>query len=131
MTPVLHVALGLVEDGGRWLISLRAPGRVFAGLWEFPGGKIGPGESPEQAAVREVGEETGLTVEPIHRLGEIRTRQGERELVLHLVRCRRVSGEPKARDAAVAEVRWASPLELARLPMPPANEAIIRRLHSD
>ena len=61
----IEVALALLERRGRWLVTRRAEGRIFAGQWEFPGGKIEPGESPEQAAVRELREETGLVAEPV------------------------------------------------------------------
>jgi mutator protein MutT len=128
MNEVVDVALALVHDERGWLVSRRSDGRVFAGLWEFPGGKIEIGETPHLAAVREVWEETGLVVEPVELLWVLETTHSEGSVRLHLVRCRVTGGEAAARDAAVAEVRWVSMAELEVLPMPPANAQIIARL---
>ena len=125
MNEPLHVALALVSSQHGWLISRRASGRIFAGLWEFPGGKLAPGETPQQAAVREVQEETGLVVAPVAVVGVLRTAHGGREVILHLVHCRAAGDEPQACDPAVEEVRWAAVCELERLPMPPVNAEII------
>jgi mutator protein MutT len=127
----VHVALAVVDEEGRWLVGRRSPGRIFASLWEFPGGKLLPGESAEQAAVRETREETGLTVEPLADLGQIETCHGGRTVVLHLIHCRRVAGEPQPSDPAVDEVRWVTAAELRALPMPPANADVIARLPAD
>ncbi|MBI4580412.1 MAG: NUDIX domain-containing protein [Planctomycetes bacterium] len=126
----VEVALALIEKDGRWLVSRRSAGRVFAGLWEFPGGKVHPGESAAGAAVREAAEETGLAVEATADLGSVETAHGGRIVVLRLVRCRPACGVDDARpaDPAITEVRWVSLAELAALPMPPANGEIIRRL---
>ena len=130
MEAAIHVALGLVRGDRGWLVSRRAGGRVFAGLWEFPGGKMEPGESPEQAAVRELAEETDLTVEPLRVLDELWTVQAGRQVTLHLVLCRPIAGEASVRDPALLEVRWVTLAELQELPMPPDNANIIERLRS-
>lgn len=124
----VEIALALVQAGGRWLVSQRATGRVFAGLWEFPGGKIGPDESPGEAAVRETREETGVDVEPIADRGTVVTRHGGRTMVLHLIECRVLGGEARPSDPGVADVRWVDPSQLSDLPMPPANRRIIDRM---
>lgn len=124
----VDVALALIEQAGEWLVSRRSSGRVFAGLWEFPGGRVEPGESSAQAAVREAAEETGLEVAATDDLGEIETHHNETRIVLHLVRCRPVAGEARPCDSALEEVRWVSPIELRTLPMPPVNGQIISRL---
>jgi mutator protein MutT len=126
-----EIALALVqrEDDGHWLVSRRSPGRVYAGLWEFPGGKIKPGETPEQAAVRETAEETGLFVVPVGSLGSLTDVQNANTNVrLHLVMCRIEAGTAEPGDSAVTEVRWASRAEIRQLEMPPANAEILRRL---
>jgi len=151
MDKRIEVALALVNSGDCWLVSRRSTGRVFAGYWEFPGGKIAVGESPTEAAVRETWEETGLAVEPVGLLGEVATDHAGQTVVLHLVRCRPVPSRaeppspkpgtsapgpemPQARpaahaeDAAVLEVRWVSSTRLRQLRMPPANAQIIERL---
>jgi len=129
----VSVALALVRKNGFWLVGRRAAGRVFAGLWEFPGGKIQPGETARQAAVREVLEETGLVVEPVADLGTIETEHSGRTVALHLVYCRIPDARDELppiqpRDPAVTELRWADPNELRTLPMPPANAEILRML---
>ncbi|GMU22807.1 MAG: hypothetical protein AMXMBFR13_28910 [Phycisphaerae bacterium] len=124
MAPT-HIALALVERDGRWLVSRRAPGRVFAGLWEFPGGKMAGGERAEDAAVRETLEETGLEVGACGFLGELTTQSGDGPVVLHLVLCRTVSGEARPADPAVEAVAWVTTAELAALSMPPANAQIV------
>jgi mutator protein MutT len=123
-----EAALALVRREGQWLVSRRAPGRVYAGLWEFPGGKIEPGETPEQAARREALEETGVDVHPSARLGCVESRQGGRVVVLHLVLCEYQQGEAAARSTALDRVRWVDFSELSRLDMPPANAIIIERI---
>lgn len=128
MDGPIHVALALVQDDRGWLVSRRAAGRIFAGLWEFPGGKMEVGESAEQAAVREAAEETGIAVEVLGVLGELWTVNAGRQATLHLVHCRYVSGDPAPCDPAVLEVRWVSLSELAELPMPPVNAEILERL---
>ena len=128
MDDVVHVALALVQAENGWLVSRRSAGRVFAGLWEFPGGKMEIGENPQSASAREAREETGVVVEPVELLGEVESNHGGRRVVLHLVRCQWVSGEAAACDPAVEEVRWVGAEELAKLPMPPVNTQIISRL---
>lgn len=128
----VSVALALIQAEGRWLVGKRAPGRVFAGLWEFPGGKCRSGETPSQAAVREMLEETGLRVEPTGTLGTIESTNASGAVVLHLVTCRLLAGEdPRTArpcDLAVTEIRWVDANEIQTLPMPPANTEVLRRL---
>lgn len=128
----VSVALALVQAGGRWLVGRRASGRVFAGLWEFPGGKCGPAESPSQAAVRETLEEAGIAVEATGDLGTIESTNASGAVKLHLVTCRLIDDadieKARACDPAVTEIRWVNANELLTLPMPPANAEILRRL---
>lgn len=122
------VAVALIRADGRILVQQRAPDRSLAGLWEFPGGKIEPGETPEHALVREVREELGieLSVTALTPAAFASEALGERHLVLLLYTARAWSGEPEALDAAA--VRWATLDELRTLPMPPADVPLLESL---
>jgi mutator protein MutT len=111
-------------------VARRADGRPYAGYWEFPGGKILPGETPEKAAVRETAEETGLQIKPVADLGAVVNSLTGYSVVLHLVRCSVESGEATPLDEAVDEVRWVPGQELSRLQMPPVNAEIIARIQA-
>ena len=126
MSDPSSIAIALVRrDSDQWLVGQRAPGRVFGGLWEFPGGRVEPGETPEQAAVREVREETGLDVTPVSAIGSISTAHAGRTFVLHLIRCALAGPDDPHPGEAVSQLRWVSTAELRGLPMPPANAEII------
>lgn len=124
--PLLHVvAVALVDADGRVLLQQRPPGKPMADLWEFPGGKIEAGESPEIALVRELEEELGIRVhtsclapacfasEPL----------GDRHLLLLLYVCRKWEGVVQARHATA--LQWARPAQMYALPMPPADLPLI------
>ncbi|MBY0581924.1 MAG: (deoxy)nucleoside triphosphate pyrophosphohydrolase [Sphingomonas sp.] len=122
------VAAALVDADGRVLVQQRPEGKAMSGLWEFPGGKIEPGETPELALVRELSEELGISVTsaclaPATFASEA---LGSRHLVLLLYVCRKWSGIPEPREAA--ELRWVRPAELFDLPMPPADRPMIAML---
>lgn len=104
------VAAALVDGAGRILLARRAPGREHQGEWEFPGGKVEPGERPEAALARELAEELGVTVDPAdftHVATAIGARANGGELALMLYRATRWQGEPQPLDAA--ELAWAAP----------------------
>ena len=126
--PIERVALALIHDHGHWLVGRRGPGRIYSGLWEFPGGKMLPGETPEQAVVRESREETGLTVATLGRLERLTTRYAGRSIQLYPVHCRCIGGQIAPRDPEVSELRWVRLDELRLLDMPPINARIIERL---
>ncbi len=112
------VAAVLIREDGHVLVQRRPAGKPLEGLWEFPGGKVELGETPEAALVRELAEELGIAVEqgglePLTFASEPR---GGRHLLLLVYRCRAWAGEPEARHADA--LRWATPGELADLPMP-------------
>jgi 8-oxo-dGTP diphosphatase len=119
------VAAALIDAQGRILVQQRPPGRQLAGLWEFPGGKIEPDETPEAALSRELMEELGIVVaaDDLAPLTFASAAHGERHLLLLLYACRRWSGDPVALDAVA--LRWASAAELRALPMPPADAPFI------
>lgn len=119
------VAAALVDDERRVLLQKRSAGRAMAGLWEFPGGKVEPGERPEAALVRELEEELGIAVETesLAPAAFASADNGGRHMLLLLYLCRRWSGEPRPLDAEA--LKWARPDEMAALPMPPADEPLI------
>ena len=124
------VAAALVDGEGRVLLQRRAPGRAMAGLWEFPGGKVEPGERPEAALVRELEEELGIRVE-IAALAPAAFASADnagRHMLLLLYLCREWLGAPRALDAA--ELAWVRPADMAALPMPPADEPLIPLLEA-
>ena len=99
---------------GRWWLAAIRPGGRPKGLWALPKGLIGPGESPEEAALREVGEETGLEATPLQKLGDVRyvyVWEGERvfkivSFFLAHARRGRVGALPRGMEIEVAEARW-------------------------
>jgi 8-oxo-dGTP diphosphatase len=97
----------------------------MAGLWEFPGGKVEPGERPEAALARELEEELGIEVDSaaLSPAAFASADNEGRHMLLLLYLCREWSGEPRALDAE--ELAWVSPAEMAALPMPPADEPLI------
>ncbi len=124
--PEHRVALALVQRGGRWLIAKRAADVHLAGAWEFPGGKLLPGESAADGAVRELLEECGVRADARAVLPEVRCEYEDRIVHLTPVVCRWRAGEPQ--PLGNEGCRWASPAELAQLPMPAVNSGIVRSL---
>ncbi|WP_040370385.1 (deoxy)nucleoside triphosphate pyrophosphohydrolase [Blastomonas sp. AAP53] len=115
------VAALLCDSRGRVLVQQRPEGTAMAGLWEFPGGKIEPGESPEIALARELAEELGIAVDPADcvPMTFASAPLGGKHLVLLLFRCVAWQGEPQALHATA--LQWASVEELYALPMPSAD----------
>ncbi|MFZ5746721.1 MAG: (deoxy)nucleoside triphosphate pyrophosphohydrolase [Pseudomonadota bacterium] len=127
---LIVVAAALVDSDGRVLVQRRPPGKAMAGLWEFPGGKVEPGETPEAALVRELGEELGIDVEaaccaPAAFASEA---LGERHLLLLLYALRKWRGIPEPRDATA--LKWVRPVEMHALEMPPADKPLIGLLEA-
>jgi len=112
------------------LLQQRAPGRAMAGLWEFPGGKVEEGETPEAALTRELEEELGIRVDSgsLWPAGFASAPNGERHMVLLLYLCRAWRGEPRALEASA--LLWAHPADMRRLPMPPADEPLVDQLEA-
>jgi 8-oxo-dGTP diphosphatase len=122
------VAAALIDDAGRVLVQQRPAGKSLAGLWEFPGGKVEAGETPEAALVRELGEELGITVDPgaLNPAGFASEPLGDRHLLLLLFVARRWNGAPRAVEAA--DLRWVDAAALAALPMPGPDRPLLGAL---
>jgi len=124
--PHYDVALGLVYEEDRVFIDRRPYDGLLGGLWEFPGGKIEAGESPEQALHRELREEFGMRVRPVGSLPPVRHAYSHFRVTLHPYLCRLLHLEPRAGEAR--EWRWVDPEELHRYPMPRANRKVLEQL---
>ena len=124
-TMLFVVAAALTNQAGEILLQRRPEGRQMAGLWEFPGGKVDSGESPESALVRELEEELGVVVEPgnLHPLAFASEPLGDRNLLLLLYICRTWQGDPKPLESP--EIRWLRPEDMSALPMPPADRPLV------
>ncbi len=129
-TMLFVVAAALTNQDGEILLQKRPEGRQMAGLWEFPGGKVDAGESPESALVRELKEELGIDVDPENLVPFIFASEPleERNLLLLLYRCHHWRGEPEALDAT--EIRWLRPSEMHHLQMPPADIPLVSALEN-
>jgi 8-oxo-dGTP diphosphatase len=125
---VLVAACALVDADGRVLIAQRPAGRPMAGLWEFPGGKIEPGESPEQTLIRELKEELAIVVtEPcLAPLTFASHAYPDFHLLMPLFVCRRWEGTPTAVEGQA--LKWVRPNQLRDFPMPPADLPLISHL---
>jgi 8-oxo-dGTP diphosphatase len=130
--PILLVAAcALVDPDGRVLLAKRPAGKPLAGLWEFPGGKIEPGETPEAALIRELEEELGIRIagKCLAPLSFASHSYPDFHLLMPLYVCRRWDGEIEARQGQ--ELAWVRARRLADYAMPPADEplkAVLRDL---
>ena len=123
--PHVRAALVVLRDGDRWFVQRRAPSGLLGGLWEFPGGKVGPAERPEDAARRELREETGLGSGPLRFRGVVRHGYSHFTVELHVFEGT-VRGRPR-RPPGPAR-RWVTPSQLLRLPIPKATEKVVHLL---
>ncbi|MBP1180511.1 (deoxy)nucleoside triphosphate pyrophosphohydrolase [Methylobacterium sp. PvR107] len=122
---LLVVAVALVDVDGRVLVSERPPGKQLAGLWEFPGGKVEPGERPEQTLIRELAEELGIRVEEpcLAPLTFASHAYPDFHLLMPLYVCRRWTGTPRPMEGQA--LKWVRPKALRDLAMPPADAPLI------
>ncbi|CDZ41962.1 8-oxo-dGTP diphosphatase MutT [Neorhizobium galegae] len=122
---LLVAACALIDTDGRILLAQRPEGKSLAGLWEFPGGKVEPGETPEETLVRELEEELGI-VTRIPCLAPLTFASHTYEtfhLLMPLYICRRFEGIPTGREGQA--IKWVRPNALRDYPMPPADEPLI------
>jgi 8-oxo-dGTP diphosphatase len=125
---VLVAALALVDNDGRVLLQQRPEGKSMAGLWEFPGGKVEPGETPEQSLIREIKEELGIDITEACLAPFTFASHGydEFHLLMPLYVCRRWRGTLTAREGQTLE--WVRPLRMRDYPMPPADVPLVAML---
>jgi 8-oxo-dGTP diphosphatase len=122
---LLVVAVALVDTDNRVLIAQRPADKMLGGLWEFPGGKVHDGERPEDALIRELNEELGITVEEpcLAPLTFASHPYGEFHLLMPLYICRKWEGFVAAREAQA--LKWVRARDLRKYPMPPADAPLI------
>lgn len=123
MRPLVSIAIAVVEHEGKYLLQQRTSAQVLAGKWEFPGGKIEPGESPAEAAVRETLEETGLAVRAERTLLEVRHAYEHATVQLHFIRCVLAASSPQREGT-----RWVTAAELSDYDFPAANLPLLKML---
>lgn len=125
MKLVLVSAVALIDADGRVLLAQRPPGKSMAGLWEFPGGKVEPGETPEAALIRELDEELGISTHAscLAPLTFASHAYPDFHLLMPLFACRRWQGTPVSREGQA--LTWARVSELRDYPMPPADVPLI------
>jgi 8-oxo-dGTP diphosphatase len=125
---LIQVALAVVLRQGRVLLARRRAGGHLPGLWEFPGGRVRPGEEASRAALRELREETGLVGGRTEALLTVPYAYPDREVVLEVYQVADGGGE--ARPLECEEVAWLRPDQIHDETMPPANAPILRFLRS-
>lgn len=128
--PHKDIAAALVWHGPRLLIGRRPEEGLLGGLWEFPGGKVEAGETPADAARREVWEEHGLKVEVLDEVATIQHAYSHFRITLHLFHARWVAGDSTIVESSAGSPRWVLPGELDRYAFPAANKTVVRRLIS-
>jgi 8-oxo-dGTP diphosphatase len=128
MKLLLVVACALVDADNRVLIAQRPEGKSLAGLWEFPGGKVEPGESPEAALIRELMEELGVETKTacLAPLTFASHAYDDFHLLMPLYVCRRWTGVPVSREGQ--GLKWVRAKSLRDYPMPPADGPLIAPL---
>ncbi|OAP43512.1 NTP pyrophosphohydrolase [Sinorhizobium glycinis] len=122
---VLVAACALLDSDGRILLAQRPEGKPLAGLWEFPGGKVEAGETPEETLIRELEEELGIRtkVACLAPLTFASHSYDDFHLLMPLYVCRRYEGYAEGREGQL--IKWVRPKALRDYPMPPADEPLI------
>jgi len=131
MKILLVVAAALINPAGEILLAQRPEGKRLAGKWEFPGGKVEAGETPENALVRELQEELGITVvpqdlEPFWFLSHDYVAEFGFHLLMPVYLCRSWQGAPKALEHA--DIAWKKPALMHELPLIEADAGLVERL---
>lgn len=123
---LLVVAAALIDSQGRVLLAQRPAHKALGGLWEFPGGKVEPGETPEAALVRELKEELDVIVEPDALDPFASHSYQDFHLLMPLFATKTWRGDPTAHDAQA--LAWVKPADMRTYPMPPADVGLVDRL---
>jgi 8-oxo-dGTP diphosphatase len=128
MKQVLVAAVALIDRDGRVLVARRPEGKAMAGLWEFPGGKVEPGETPERALIRELKEELGIDVAEscLAPLTFASHAYDTYHLLMPLYVCRKWKGLPQGLEGQ--ELKWVRPKAMRDFPMPAADIPLIPHL---
>ena len=131
MKPLLVVACALVDIDGRVLLAQRPQGKRMAGLWEFPGGKMRAGETPEAALIRELKEELGIDVTQacLAPLSFASHAYDDFHLLMPLYVCRQWDGQIVPQEGQ--ETQWVRPRDMFGLDMPPADKPLIAMLRDN
>src|SRR5262245_26071461 len=124
--PTIRVVAAMIEEAGRYLITQRRPKAVLPLLWEFPGGRVEPGESDASALEREVMHRLGVSVEVGKLISFVRHPYERCTIELHLYECRLAHGKPQKRN--VHDFAWVQSDEFEHYPFTPADEASVARL---
>jgi 8-oxo-dGTP diphosphatase len=122
----LQISVAIVISGQRILLSQRPAGTHLEGMWEFPGGKVKAGETPEAAVKREAAEELGIDLQGLTLLDRQEFEYPDRKVEILFYLTRTFAGEPTGREGQ--ELRWVPASELSSLQTPPANKKVIRAL---
>jgi mutator protein MutT len=131
-SSIPHKVIGVAviwNNQGQILIDRRRPEGVLGGLWEFPGGKIEPGETVEECIKREIQEELGITIEVGEHLITINHVYTHLEVTLNVHHCRHLTGVPQPIECD--EIRWVTLDEIDQFPFPKANGQIIAALRQN
>ena len=124
MKNASRIAVAIILRDGRFLISRRAPGTHLEGLWEFPGGKVAPGEEPQDAVRREAREELGLELgHDLQILHREKFDYPDRHLEILFYLVEEFSGEERGEEGQ--ELRWVTSGELGDYSWPPANKKVL------
>ena len=127
LPDVMHVMAGVMRDPiGRVLLAQRPPGKHLAGLWEFPGGKLEPGESPLAALTRECREELGIELQQAEPLIRVPWQYGERTLLLDTWQIRQWQGTPQSLEGQA--LQWQQPARVDPAQLAPADRPILQAL---
>ena len=122
----VEVAIAIIHQASWVLICQRRKNDTFADLWEFPGGKIEAGETPQECAVREVAEELGFSVKPTSSFPIIEHEYPDLAVRIHPYLCMVVDGHP--RPLACQQMQWVQAERLADFPFPAANASLIEQI---
>ena len=126
---IVEVVGAIIQDGDRYLVGQRAANKAQGGLWEFMGGKIEPGETPEQALARECREELALEIENEHIIDSVVHEYPEKTIRLTLISCSPKSGSiPKALEHQ--QIRWVTRDEMDAIDFAPADNECLNLIGS-
>lgn len=124
--PIIEVVGAIIKDGDRYLVGQRPAHKSQGGLWEFMGGKIEPGETPEQALARECREELNLEIENERIIDSVIHEYPEKTIRLTLIECKpKVGSTPRPNEHQ--EIRWVTREEMDALDFAPADRDLIRK----